>query len=76
MRGDMSKAGPSQGIVGKPADCDEATGRRPAGSALREHMRLMCDVAALAIQTDNVHPHRHDADVPRPSPGYFYPFLN
>jgi len=73
MRGEMSKAAGRAKDKGKPL----AAMKRPDDGLpedIREHMRLMCDVMALALQTDRTR--IATMLMCRDLSGLFYPFLN
>jgi hypothetical protein len=73
MRGDMSKAAGRAKDAGKPL----IAMKRPDDGLpedIREHMRLMCDIVALAIQTDKTR--IASMLMCRDISGLFYPFLN
>jgi len=73
MRGDMGKAADKAKDKGKPL----VAMKRPDNGLpedIREHMRLMCDVVALAIQTDKTR--IATMLMCRDLSGLFYPFLN
>ncbi|MCW3094781.1 MAG: hypothetical protein JWL77_399, partial [Chthonomonadaceae bacterium] len=72
MRGDMGKAADKAKDKGKPL----VAMKRPDNGLpedIREHMRLMCDVVALAIQTDKTR--IATMLMCRDLSGLFYPFL-
>ena len=72
MRGDMGKAADRARNTGKPL----VGMKRPDNGLpedIREHMRLMCDVVALAIQTDKTR--IATMLMCRDLSGLFYPFL-
>jgi len=72
MRGDMGKAADKARDKGKPL----VAMKRPDNGLpedIREHMRLMCDVVALAIQTDKTR--IATMLMCRDLSGLFYPFL-
>lgn len=72
MRGDMGKAAGRARDKGKPL----VAMKRPDNGLpedIREHMRLMCDVVALAIQTDKTR--IATMLMCRDLSGLFYPFL-
>jgi Protein of unknown function (DUF1552) len=72
MRGEMSKATESAKDAGKPL----VAMKRPDNGLpedIREHMRLMCDIVALAIQTDKTR--IATMLMCRDLSGLFYPFL-
>ncbi len=72
MRGDLGKAARSAKDKGKPL----VGMKRPDNGLpedIREHMRLMCDVVALAIQTDKTR--IATMLMCRDLSGLFYPFL-
>jgi len=73
MRGDLGKASDRAKDKGKPL----ASMKRPENGLpedIREHMRLMCDIVALAIQTDKTR--IATMLMCRDLSGLFYPFLN
>jgi hypothetical protein len=73
MRGDMVKAADHAKDRGKPL----IAMKRPDDGLpedIREHMRLMCDIMALAIQTDKTR--IATMLMCRDLSGLFYPFLN
>lgn len=73
MRGDLSKAADNARGKGKPL----VAMKRPDDGLpedIREHMRLMCDIVALAIQTDKTRV--ASMLMCRDLSGLFYPFLN
>ena len=73
MRGDLGKAAEKAKDRGKPL----VGMKRPDNGLpedIREHMRLMCDVVALAIQTDRTR--IATMLMCRDLSGLFYPFLN
>lgn len=73
MRGEMAKAGKAAKNQGKPL----AAMKRPDDGLpedIRDHMRLMCDIVALAIQTDKTR--IASMLMCRDLSGLFYPFLN
>ena len=73
MRGDMGKAVKNSRETGKPIN----TMKRPENGLpedIREHMRLMCDIVALAVQTDKTR--IATMLMCRDLSGLFYPFLN
>lgn len=72
MRGEMSKATTAAKENGKPLGAM----KRPDNGLpedIREHMRLMCDIVALAIQTDKTR--IASMLMCRDLSGLFYPFL-
>ena len=72
MRGDMGKAADRAKDQGKPL----VAMKRPENGLpedIREHMRLMCDIVALAIQTDKTR--IATMLMCRDLSGLFYPFL-
>jgi hypothetical protein len=72
MRGDLSKAAGNAKDRGKPL----VTMKRPDNGMpedIREHKRLMCDIVALAIQTDKTR--IATMLMCRDLSGLFYPFL-
>ncbi len=72
MRGDMSKAADKAKDKGKPL----IAMKRPDNGLpedIRDHMRLMCDIVALAIQTDKTRV--ASMLMCRDLSGLFYPFL-
>ena len=72
MRGDLGKAAGNAKDKGKPL----VSMKRPENGLpedIREHMRLMCDVVALAIQTDKTRV--ATMLMCRDLSGLFYPFL-
>ena len=72
MRGDMGKAADRAKDKGKPL----VAMKRPENGLpedIREHMRLMCDIVALAIQTDKTR--IATMLMCRDLSGLFYPFL-
>ncbi len=72
MRGDMGKAAGVARNRGRPL----ATMKRPENGLpedIREHMRLMCDIVAMAIQTDKTR--IATLLMCRDLSGLFYPFL-
>ena len=73
MRGDLGKAADKAKDKNKPL----ATMKRPDNGLpedIRDHMRLMCDIVALAIQTDKTR--IATMLMCRDLSGLFYPFLN
>lgn len=73
MRGEMGKAANRAKDQGKPL----VAMKRPDNGLpedIREHMRLMCDIVALAIQTDKTR--IASMLMCRDLSGLFYPFLN
>ena len=73
MRGELGKAANNAKDKGKPL----VSMKRPENGLpedLREHMRLMCDVTALAIQTDKTR--IASMLMCRDLSGLFYPFLH
>jgi len=73
MRGEMLKAGKTAKNQGKPL----VAMKRPDDGLpedIRDHMRLMCDIVALAIQTDKTR--IASMLMCRDLSGLFYPFLN
>jgi len=73
MRGDLSKATDKAKDRGKPL----VGMKRPDNGLpedIREHMRLMCDIVSLAIQTDKTR--IATMLMCRDLSGLFYPFLN
>jgi hypothetical protein len=73
MRGDTAKAADRARDKGRPL----VTMKRPDNGLpedIREHMRLMCDIVALAFQTDKTRV--ATLVLCRDLSGLFYPFLN
>jgi hypothetical protein len=73
MRGDLGKAAGKAKDAGKPL----VAMKRPENGLpedIREHMRLMCDIVALAIQTDKTR--IASMLMCRDLSGLFYPFLD
>lgn len=73
MRGDTAKAADRARDKGRPM----VTMKRPDNGLpedIREHMRLMCDIVALAFQTDKTRV--ATLVLCRDLSGLFYPFLN
>ncbi len=73
MRGDLGKAAGKAKDQGKPLEMM----KRPENGLpedIRDHMRLMCDVVALAIQTDKTR--IASMLMCRDLSGLFYPFLH
>jgi hypothetical protein len=73
MRSDMQKAADKASDKGKPVQMM----KRPDNGLpedIREHMRLMCDIVALAIQTDKTR--IASMLMCRDLSGLFYPFLD
>lgn len=73
MRGEMDKAASRAADKGKPLPAM----KRPDNGLpedIREHMRLMCDIVALAIQTDKTR--IASMLMCRDLSGLFYPFLD
>lgn len=73
MRGDMNKAAGNAADKGKPL----VAMKRPDNGLpedIREHMRLMCDIVALALQSDKTR--IASMLMCRDLSGLFYPFLD